>query len=304
MTEKNVQRIRVRDLPTVRRMVYANMVGHDAQFTALIENPLQKFFLDASMYPYLLTNGTGFKYVVQNEILGCAYVHVEQRRSSGFVFNVNVNEEARRQGVGLALMEQIERFGRKKNLDWLLLWVDGPNEGARKFYGRLDYRPFRPTHFHSQNLAPIFNTPYDPHIRLETLPTTEGQRIFAASDARAQKEGDAWASQIYKNEYAHRAHKTAGRTVRILHNHINVGTAKLAGSTQHPVIALRLYQIAWAQAWLPALLRQLLDDYLVADEFTLHLGSSGHSQTVFPMLSELGFVNRPNPKILMVKALT
>ena len=57
----------------------------------------------------------------------------------GYVNNVAVAEDARRSGVGAALMRELIAFSREIDLDFLSLEVRASNVPARQLYGKLGF---------------------------------------------------------------------------------------------------------------------------------------------------------------------
>ena len=102
-----IEPIRLRHIPAVTRMVYANMIGVDVDFTRLTGTPWRRAFSYLVVPLYLLTAGKGFLARHQSKIAGCGYYHL--RQLSGFVFNVSVNAEHRRQGVATQLMHYLQQ---------------------------------------------------------------------------------------------------------------------------------------------------------------------------------------------------
>lgn len=62
-----------------------------------------------------------------------------QCRSFLVIEDMVVDAACRRQGVGTALMQEVERFARERNCSYLMLITDTDREGAQRFYQSLGY---------------------------------------------------------------------------------------------------------------------------------------------------------------------
>lgn len=67
----------------------------------------------------------------------------EQDRQRGFVENLFVRPEERNDGIGSALLDAAERALRDRGAEVVALNVMARNEGARRFYRRHGYDPYR-----------------------------------------------------------------------------------------------------------------------------------------------------------------
>ena len=57
----------------------------------------------------------------------------------GNITNMAVAKEYRKKGVGAALMQEMERLGREKNVDIFFLEVRESNEPAQRLYEKMGY---------------------------------------------------------------------------------------------------------------------------------------------------------------------
>ena len=72
----SVQPVSLKDIGTITRMAYNNMNGADRVFTQLVANPLSRWASYLYMPIYFMVAGRGYKSVVENQIAGCAYLHL------------------------------------------------------------------------------------------------------------------------------------------------------------------------------------------------------------------------------------
>ena len=77
----------------------------------------------------VLKNGTVIGYAGMRAVL-----------DEGYISNIAVDPEYRRQGVGQALMEALLAEGRRRELSFLTLEVRVSNSPARRLYARLGFR--------------------------------------------------------------------------------------------------------------------------------------------------------------------
>lgn len=299
--ELAIRPVRPWDLPLMTRMAYANMTGVDVEFTRFARNSLLRALGYLLLPLYLLTSGRGFKAVVGDETVGCAYLHL--RRLSGLAFNVHVNRWHRRQGIGRALMEHLESVTRERGLPWMGLQVDEGNRPAQELYRSLGYRPFNP-HYLYHDQGPLSIPRAAPGILLEPLTRGQGRRLYRRFARVERKAGDAWAANVVENDFDE-GPPSGGHTWRGLLNQQEVGCLWLDHGRQGPIATLLLQPHYWGQTMLTfGLLRQLLKQLDAAPpRFSLHFGSSGHYRAALPIFRELNFRIRSRPRILMLKQL-
>lgn len=283
------------------RMAYANMMGVDVEFTRFARNPLLRALGYVVLPLYLLTSGRGFKAVVGDETVGCAYLHL--RRLSGLAFNVHVNRVYRRQGIGRALMEHLEGVTRARGFPWMGLQVDEGNRPAQELYRSLGYRPFHPHYvYHEQGRLTIPSAA--PGIALEPLTRGGGRRLYRRYARLEREAGDAWAARVVEADYDE-GPPSGGHFWRCLWNQQEVGCLWLDHGRQGPIATLLLQGQYWGQTMLTfGLLGQLLKQADAgSDRFSLYFGSSSHYRAALPIFRELDFRTRRRPRLLMLKQL-
>jgi len=102
---------------------------HEATFAPYPGNPFQ---------PTLVTDHIALLAEDGGEAVGTVYANLASPHF-GFVFGLYTRPEARRRGVGRALMREIAAILRDEGRAHVLLSVDTPNEDARAFYERLGF---------------------------------------------------------------------------------------------------------------------------------------------------------------------
>ena len=106
----------------------------------------EAFIAEASYTPYpahpftpaLLADNTVLVADNDGALVGTLYLSTANQ-GFGFVFGVYVAPEARRRGVGEALMRAAARVLRDDRRQYLVLGVDMPNAGARALYEKLGF---------------------------------------------------------------------------------------------------------------------------------------------------------------------
>lgn len=299
--ELAIKPVRPWDLPLMTRMAYANMTGVDVEFTRFARNPLLRTLGYLLLPLYLLTSGRGFKAVVDEAIVGCAYLHL--RRLSGLAFNVHVNRPYRRRGIGRALMEHLEGVTRERGLSWMGLQVDEGNRPARELYHSLGYRAFHPCYFYHEQ-GPLAVPSAAPGIALEPLTRGGGRRLYRRYARLEREAGDAWAARVVEADFDE-GPPSGGRFWRCLWKQQEVGCLWLENDRQGPSAALLLQPQHWGQTMLTfGLLRRLLNQVEgPSHRLSLYPGSSGHYRAALPIFRELNFRTRRRPRILMLKQL-
>ena len=283
------------------RMAYANMTGVDVEFTRFARNPLLRVLGYLILPLYLLTSGRGYKAVLDEESIGCAYLHL--RRLSGLAFNVHVNRPYRRKGIGRALMEHLEGVTRERGLSWMGLQVDEGNRPAQELYRSLGYRPFHPNYLYHEQ-GPLTVPSAAPGIVLEPLTRGGGRRLYRRYARLEREAGDTWAAPVVEADFDE-GPPSGGRFWRCRWNQQGVGCLWLDHGRQGPAATLLLQPQHWGQTMLTfGLLRQILKHVDGAPRhFSLHVGSSSHYRAALPIFRELNFRSRRRPRILMLKQL-
>jgi len=287
------------DLWALTRITFANMQGVDRELTKLLSNPVMHAFSYLLLPIYLGTAGRGFKAVSEGRIVGCAYLHV--RQMGGLVFNVNVNPEMRRQGVGQALMRRMEQEIRKAGRSWLGLQVDRDNGPATTLYLNLGYRFYNPYLLRTRTRS-ILRGERQPAVSARHLPRREGYRLFKHYANVEREMGDAWAAAVVKADF-NDGPPADGAFYQCRLESWGVGCAWLGGTENLPKVTLMLQPEVWHdQATTAELLRLLLDhrapNFSRAD---VRLGSSSHYHAALDILQPFGFEPHEEEKHLMLK---
>lgn len=297
-----IEPIRLRHIPAVTRMVYANMIGVDVDFTRLTGTPWRRAFSYLVVPLYLLTAGKGFLARHQSKIAGCGYYHL--RQLSGFVFNVSVNAAHRRQGVATQLMHYLQQQIAGAGLSWVALHVDRDNAPAQALYQRLGYRPYHPYYL---RLPAISLTRKAYHGQtLEPLPRRTGSRRFLAYLHGEREAGDPWAAAVVRADYSELI-PSGGHFWSVQREGKEVGALWMgdAGDTRQAMVALAPL---W---WDRSDLYEAIFHGIVAtgnrqaqrNGLELYLGSSAHYEATLDFWRQLGFVAQRRARILMLKSL-
>lgn len=72
-----------------------------------------------------------------NKVVG--YIGMNVVIDEGYIFNVAVDENYRKRGIGSALISELVTFGKKNNLCFLTLEVRESNENARSLYSKFGF---------------------------------------------------------------------------------------------------------------------------------------------------------------------
>lgn len=72
-----------------------------------------------------------------NRVVG--YIGMNVVIDEGYIFNVAVDENYRKRGIGSALISELVTFGKKNNLCFLTLEVRESNENARSLYSKFGF---------------------------------------------------------------------------------------------------------------------------------------------------------------------
>lgn len=295
-----VEPIRPYHIPAVTRMVYTNMVGVDVDFTRLTGTPSRRALSYLFVPLYLLTAGKGFLARRQGEIAGCAYYHL--RQLSGFVFNVGVNAEHRRQGVATRLMHHLQQQIRSAGRPWVALHVDRENVPAQTLYQQLGYRPYHPYYLRRPTVTPLRSTQSD--RTLEPLPRRAGSQRFLEYLRREREAGDSWAAAVVGADYGDTL-PGGGHFWSVGYEGREVGSLWMAdaGGTRQAMLALA--PLWWER---PDLYEAIYRGIVAVGRpdsraIELFLGSSAHYEATLAYWQEQGFVARRRARMLMLKAL-
>jgi GNAT superfamily N-acetyltransferase len=299
MQDLAIAPVRVTDLITVTRMAHANMVGADTRFTQLVSNPIYRWtsYLTLPLYFYLA--GRGYKVTHKGIIIGCAFIHI--RAQSGFIFNVNVNKPYRRQGVGRHLMTHLEEVCRGEGRSWMALQVDVDNYAARKMYEGLGFQPILPHHLRWKSSQGI-ELPQSDDIELETLSHYKGSPMFYRY-RDLERSADIWPVSLIEEYDSDKI--GAGLYYRCLIKGEERGCVWRSIVDDRIVLRLALDPKLWGKPPAIALILALIVMQIDGQKpiLDLLLASSAHYRNVAPKLKKLGFEERAQSRLLLVKAL-
>lgn len=302
MAQPIIERITLKDLPTITRMAYTNMVGVDQQFTRFVNHPITRVAGYIFLPLYFLFSGRGYKAIYENKTVGCAYLHL--RRYSGLVFNVSVNKSYRRRGIAQALMHHLEAVVHEHNLSWMTLQVDSENTPAQNLYHQLGYQPYHPTFLLRQPASPRHFTAV-PGITIKPLPRSQGRVLFSQFLLAERRESDSEIATMINHEYTDSA-PAGGQYWRINYNNTESGCLWLGGDpVASPLLILHLEPVYWGNPLIAtSVLRHALDHIgHTVQQLNLHLGSPKHLQAIQSHLQQHGFQTQQHPRILMLKRL-
>lgn len=293
-----IKRVRATDLFTITRMAYANMTGVDPQFTELVDNPIGRM-LGYLMFPfYFGLSGKGYKAVVDGEIAGCAYLHLNKH--SGYVFNVNVNRAHRRRGVGRKLMNHLETVTRSEGRGLMALQVENSNLPAKNLYLDLGYQPFHP-HFLRYDVSWELRQAVESAVSLESLNRSWGHRFFRRFQKIDQRAGDAWAYQAVE-DYRENEPQSGDRYWRCLLNGEEAGAAMEQKTKSGISLTLALRPDFWGNVGAGGLVKKIVTQSSQdRPHVDLYFSSSSHHKAAVSMFLVLGFKEMIQPRLLMVK---
>lgn len=290
--------VRLRDMATITRLTFKNMRGVDRQFTRLVNRPGGRLIGRIAVPIYLLSNGRGYKAVVDGRIVGSAFLH--HYRFSGYAFNVNVSEEYRRQGVGRGLMRFLEEVALERGRRWMGLLVENDNQVAQAMYEALGYRMHNPYLLARDSSQGIKVNPGSA-AEIQALTTGKGLRVHRQYMQSEFSQGDSWASEVL-TEFP------AGLNGQFWQCRLNgeaVGSARIYRQPRSLQVELLLDQNYWRQAGSADLVAQVIAASSRRDmPVKLRLGSGGHYQTAGPLFQAAGFRSELRPSILMLKKLS
>lgn len=295
----SVQPVRLKDIGTITRMAYDNMNGADRVFTQLVANPLSRWASYLYMPIYFMVAGRGYKSVIDNQIAGCAYLHL--RRNSGFIFNVNVNRSFRRQGIANQLMMHLESITAKSGKSWTVLQVDNENFPAQNLYQNLGYKPYNPAIFRWEGTSPI-SIDAENGIELDRLSPFRGRQLFNRfKTAEIQRDG-LTALDVVEDYDDDRA--IARNYWRCLYHDNVVGCACNSGSESRPFFRIVLDEEYWGHSLMAGLIVSLVDELKeLPSRIDLAFGSSAHSAAGESVLENMNFKKRTKSRLLMFKFL-
>ena len=121
-------------------MIIRPMVETDLPQVEMIEKSCfslpwsEKSFRDASMAP------DNIYLVCETEGMIAGYCGLWTVLGEGNITNMAVDSRFRKQGIGAALMREMERRGREQSVDIFFLEVRESNKAARSLYEKMGYR--------------------------------------------------------------------------------------------------------------------------------------------------------------------
>jgi ribosomal protein S18 acetylase RimI-like enzyme len=292
-----IKRVRVTDLLAITRMAYANMTGVDSQFTQLVSNRVGRF-MGYLLFPfYFGMTGDGYKAVSGGKIIGCAYLYLN--KSSGYIFNVNVNHAYRRQGIARQLMNHLETITKSRQRPLLVLQVEDSNLPAKRLYHQLGFRSYHP-HFLRLDGEAGMRQAVESAVSLEPLNRGWGRRFFGRYQAMERREADGWAVKALEDYREKEGY--GGRFWRCVLNGEEAGAAWQRSIDDALALTLALKPELWGNLGQSGLVKQLIDQSLVDHpRIDLYFSGSGHHRTAAAMFESLGFKEMVQARLLMVK---
>jgi N-acetylglutamate synthase-like GNAT family acetyltransferase len=280
-------------------MTHENMVGADRQFTQLISSRSGYLISFLALPIIFFFSGTGYKAVVDQSMVGCAYLSL--RRQSGFAFNVGVRLPHRRLGLGYALMEHIERVAKNRRRRWMALQVDNGNHPAQSLYARLGYSPYHPNYYvgEANNLR---RSREQDTVQIEHLSQYYGSRLFSQYIEIERSAGDGWASEIIPECIPQSP--VSGSYWRCLSGKNVIGCLRIDRKSDKLKLYLALNPDYWGDDKILELVVMALETAQESPaQVEIHLGSSLHHDKAGLLLNGLGFDTRAQSRILMLKRL-
>jgi GNAT superfamily N-acetyltransferase len=294
--EVEIVPVRIWDLISITRLTQANMVGADLEFTRLVSSAGGRLFSYFALPINLLVSGSGYKAVSRGKIIGCAYIAL--RSHGGYVFNVFVESEYRRQGVGSLMMEHLEKVAKKNHKGWMALQVDRGNEPAVSLYKNLGYFAYHPCYYSAMKQNLDFRlTPGT--IAVEPIATLPGRKLFRSGlrdehiEMRAPAEfiEDLTAPETQAAGYF--SCSVDGEIVGCIQRYLKNVRLK---------VELVLGTDQWGN-WLDQRsISMIFGDKLSQNTIVeINLGSSSHHERIGPLLEGAGFIERTTSRFFMLK---
>jgi hypothetical protein len=239
--------------------------------------------------------------VIERQIAGCAFVNF--RRQSGYIYNVQVNGAWRRQGVGRQLMAHLEGLALARGYTWTALYVDRDNEVGRSLYQHLGYRPYF-SHYWRRRLAAGWPQVANDSVQVVALRRPDAVEIHTYYSQHELFYGDQWAARVVADDYPISL-PAGGLSWRCLHDGKEIGFAWGDYLRGRPVLNLYLHQSWWGNS--PILAGTLAAVRQAAgwqsSDMDLLLGSNDHGAASRAALQDLGFQQRTQARLLLLKPL-
>jgi len=295
--EGSVRRVGLTDVLTITRMAYQNMEGSDRQFTQLMANPLTRLASYVTLPFYFLLAGSGYKYMHDGRIAGCAYLHLHSH--SGYIFNVNVNKSYRRQGVAQELMRRIELETGRQGRWWTTLLVDSDNQAARSLYNKIGYQPYNVAFLRFEGLLPPLDSEA-PSLHLERMGAFSGRNLYRRYLAHEKTNGES-IDPAAINDYGS-VNLSGEEYWRCAVGGREIGAVMKRGSDSTPAFHLAFDHTTWGNDYYPAIATVLASQLPAQPQIIdLLFGSSGHFQRAKEVLARHGFEENYQAKMLMFK---
>ena len=293
--------IRWWELPYIARMTRQNLGEVDQELRRLLRHPLWHWGVRLIGPLYLGLGGRGYKAMLQRQIVGCAFI--EFRRQSGYLYNVQVNHDWRRQGVARQLMGHLETAAMHEGYGWTALYVDKANGAARALYEMLGYRPYF-SHYWRRRSAADWPAMAGELAQVEPLRRPDAMLLHNYYSQHELFHGDAWAARVVAADFPITL-PPGGLHWRCLWAGGEVGFAWGDYVRDRPVLNLYLNHTTWGDA---AILAGTLAAIRHAagwrsSNLDLLLGSSGHGAASLEALTALGFQRRTQSRLLLLKQL-
>jgi ribosomal protein S18 acetylase RimI-like enzyme len=293
----DIEPVRLRDLFAVTRLTHENMLGADREFTRLVSSPTGRWISYLALPINLLSSGSGYKAVIQGKMIGCAYLNLGLR--SGYVFNVLVQSQYRRQGTGSMLMKHLEDITRENGRYWMALQVDDSNRAARGLYEELGYTAYHPEFFGGVARALDFRE-ISGTLQIDRLSAVSGRNLFGRYLKIERANGDSWASHIV-NDLIPIPTVTGEYFSCLVQNEV-VGCIQRVRKRDQLRLELVLNPEQWGNWLALGAISTLLSDFINPRTVVeINLGSSEHHQALQPLLESFGLLERISSRFFMLK---
>lgn len=236
----------------------------------------------------------GYKAVRQERVVGCAYV--EWRQRSGYVFNVAVEKESRRQGVATLIMRFLAEEARRRGRTWLGLYVDRENEAAQRLYQGQGYQTYA-SHILRRTAPTRLPEPVEP-AAVQPLSYRRGNQMMNRFRAMELEGEEGALGTVVARDFP--PEEPAGdRFWRINRDEEELGVASSRSDQgERTVISLWLDPAHWGDRNVALSVVHALSTGRRVD---VDLASEGHLRALQPVLAPLGFAAVPRSQLLMLK---
>lgn len=297
---KSVQPIAWRDMLAVTRITFDNMVGVDRYFTRMVRSPLGRWATFATLPFYLRFSGSGYKISVDGRIVACGFLHL--RRRSGYLFNISVIRQYRRQGLGRRLVTYLEGIIVQNGHGWAALQVDRGNEPAEQLYRQLGYRAYHP-HFLRREGRSVVSRAATAGVSVQLMGQRPGQLLYRSYQDIERQNGDFWAAAVVDEYDPYIGQR--GVFWRCCLYEREIGCAQVIERNGRPLIRLALAPEYWGHLATGGVTKELVESLPGGSSYIdLLLESSAHHRAATPILNGLGFHERFRSRTLMIKPLT